>query len=199
MLISHRGNNNHDYKENTQSAIAAVLKEDYIDGVEFDIRLTKDNKIVLCHNFIHNGKIIKYTNAKELSLDLLTIVLKNINTRKIILIEIKDNNKKIVDILYKIIKRYNNINFYFQSFYKEVLTYLKSKNSKLKVGIVTFNSNVNIKGLDFISIYFKNYKNNRLMTFLWTINNLKEIKKHQQLYIITDVAYKINTQKTVTD
>lgn len=199
MLISHRGNNNHEYKENTKSAIAAVLKENYIDGVEFDIRLTKDNKIVLCHNFIHNGKIIKYTNAKKLSLDLLTDVLKNINTRKIILIEIKDNNKKIVDILYKNIKRYNNINFYFQSFYKEVLTYLKTKNSELKVGIVTFNSNVDIKGLDFISVYFKNYKNNELMTFLWTINNLKEIKKHQQLYIITDVAYKINTQKTVTD
>lgn len=44
LFISHRGNGKHNYKENTVKSIINVLKED-VDGVEFDIRMTKDKKI----------------------------------------------------------------------------------------------------------------------------------------------------------
>lgn len=94
MIISHRGNDKHSFKENTKKAIINCLNKEYIDGVEFDIRITKDKKFVLNHGFLNNGKIIKYNKYKNLSLDELNSVLKQLKTKKIIMIEIKDNEKK---------------------------------------------------------------------------------------------------------
>lgn len=70
-LISHRGLDNHTYSENSLKAIENVLSKDYIDGVEFDVRITKDKKIVLIHDpiidLISNGSgIIKYMTLKDL-------------------------------------------------------------------------------------------------------------------------------------
>ena len=45
-LIAHRGLDNHKYSENSFKAILTSLNEKYIDGVEFDVRITKDKKIV---------------------------------------------------------------------------------------------------------------------------------------------------------
>jgi len=47
MLIAHRGNDNHNYRENSEEAIIYSLSRTYIDGIECDLRLTKDNEIVL--------------------------------------------------------------------------------------------------------------------------------------------------------
>ena len=88
-VISHRGNNNHKYKENTFKAIKNVLEEDYIDGAEFDIRMTKDNKFVLSHSPIYKDSLINNKKLKDLKLDELNNILKNIKTNKIILITIK--------------------------------------------------------------------------------------------------------------
>lgn len=44
MIISHRGNDKENFKENTILAIKNSLSKSYIDGVEFDIRLTRDKK-----------------------------------------------------------------------------------------------------------------------------------------------------------
>ena len=57
-IIAHRGI--HDkYKPNTKEALLQALNESYIDGIELDIRITKDKKIVIIHdpiiNFISNG------------------------------------------------------------------------------------------------------------------------------------------------
>ena len=63
-VISHRGNNNHKYRENTLKSIKEVLNCDYIDGVEFDIRMTKDNKFVLSHSPIYKDDLIKNKTLK---------------------------------------------------------------------------------------------------------------------------------------
>ena len=55
MIISHRGNDNHNYKENTIEAVVFSLNRDYVDGVEVDIMFTKDKEIVLNHDYIYNN------------------------------------------------------------------------------------------------------------------------------------------------
>ena len=90
IFIAHRGNDNHEYKENSIDALIYCLNQEYIDGVELDIRITFDNKIVIYHDMLYKLKSIKKTKYKYLKLDLLDKFLKKINSNKIILIEIKE-------------------------------------------------------------------------------------------------------------
>ena len=193
MIISHRGKNNHQFKENTIKALKESLNKSYIDGAELDIRITKDNKLVLHHGLIHNGKIIKYTNSKELHLEYLKDLIHDLNTNKLLIIEIKDNDIKIIDILYKIIKKSKN-NIYIHSFHKEILLIFKQKYPKYKIGIISFNNNLNLNKFDFISLYYKNYRHQNKLTFVWTVNNKEKILNFldKNISIITDDAYKIN-------
>ena len=57
MLIAHRGNDNHKYLENTKEAVIYCLNKEYIDGIEIDIRVTKDKEFVLSHNMLIDKKI----------------------------------------------------------------------------------------------------------------------------------------------
>ena len=90
MFIAHRGNGKHRYLENTKEAILNVLKEK-VDGVEFDIRMTKDEKFVIFHDPIINRQIIRLSELKDLKkinlkggfeIPELTEVLDKINTDK---------------------------------------------------------------------------------------------------------------------
>ena len=65
MFIAHRGNGKHRYLENTKEAILNVLKEE-VDGVEFDIRMTKDEKFVIFKKNETNPvyKKSKFSSAK---------------------------------------------------------------------------------------------------------------------------------------
>ena len=65
-LIAHRGLNNKKYKENTKEAIINSLKQDYIKGIEIDIRLTKDNKIVVIHDSTINRTSNGQGKVKEM-------------------------------------------------------------------------------------------------------------------------------------
>ena len=188
MIISHRGNDKHSFKENTKNAIINSLKKDYIDGVEFDIRITKDKKFVLNHGALNNGKIIKYTKYKNLDLDELNSVLKQLKTKKIIMMEIKDNEKEIITIFYKIIKKYKNLNIYIQTFHYELAKEFKLKYPHIKVGIILFKiKNIDDYSIfDFISLNYLGYKNIKKELFLWTINSKEKIKKFTNYNIITD-------------
>ncbi len=187
MIISHRGNDNHKYKENTKNAIINALSKNYIDGVEFDIRVTKDKKLVLNHGFLHNGKIIKYSYFKDLNLDSLNSVLKSIKTPKIILIEIKDDDKIVIDLLYKCIKKYKDLNFYIHTFHNSIASLFKKKYPHINIGIILFNLNIDYSKYDFVSLNYLGYRKIDKLTFLWTVN--KKIKKFQGLNIITDKPF----------
>ena len=93
MIISHRGNDNHNYKENTIEAVVFSLNRDYVDGVEVDIMFTKDKEIVLNHDYIYNNLEVNNTNYNELKLDRLDDLLKRLDTIKLILIEVKSEKK----------------------------------------------------------------------------------------------------------
>lgn len=61
-IIAHRGNDNI-HRENSIKGIINSLNKEYIDGAEFDIRLTKDNIFVLNHDPIYRGYIISNTKC----------------------------------------------------------------------------------------------------------------------------------------
>lgn len=190
MIISHRGNDIYGFKENTFIAIKSSLKSFYTDGVEFDIRKTKDNYFVVNHDLIHEEKIIKYTDYKNLDLIELKELLKNIKTKKIIIIEIKDNDINI-ESLYKIIKQFKNLNIWIHTFHYEVGLKFKTEYPNIKVGLIVgnvINRYKDAKVFDFVSLYYKvdNYEHKNKI--LWTVNDKKKIRNYynKKVDIITD-------------
>lgn len=210
-IISHRGNG-FEYEGNTKEAILKALSVDYIDGVEFDIRITKDKKIVIIHdfviNFVSNGSgFVKDLNYNELlkynfgnkenfsKIALLDEVLSLINNNKIILIEVKeesDDFKELVDIVYNIISKYQ-LNIYIMSFNYELIKYFKTKYNKCGLIIgMGLNTKKLYNHFDFNVVSY-NYRNKVDMkeTFIWTINEVKE--DIHKFNIITDKPYLFNT------
>lgn len=203
-IISHRANDNHSFKENTIEAIKDVLNKDYIDGVEIDIRLTKDNKIVLYHSpIIYNLGLISNNNLKEIKkyANELNNVLKKIKTNKLILIDIKCEICKediFIEKLYKIIKKYKKLNIYLCSFNYKLVKKIKEK-YKYKTGLIIsnmINKNKNIESFDFILINYRIYHKINKTLMLWTINKKEIIDKYknEEIYIITDKPYLVQKE-----
>lgn len=182
--IIHRGITSTNIEENSYEAIKKAIRDKNTVGVEFDIRLTKDHKIVLSHDSLINLESIEQMNyldiIKKKYLTTLDRVL-SINTNKILLIDIKikNNYKKFADTLIKYLYNYKR-NIYLCSFNKKVINYLQKK-TKYKVGYILFNYKNN--NSDFIMVNYNNTSNHKLINidnkeiFLWTINNNKELNK----------------------
>ena len=207
-IISHRGSNISVYNKNTKEALINALQINFIDGIEFDIRITKDKKIVIIHdpiiNFVSNGsRLVSHMKLKKLKkynfgskkypskICTLNEFLDSIDTNKIILIELKfegNDYKEFVDIVFDIIKNYK-LNIYICSFNYELLKYFNKKYKKC--GLIIGNL-INTKRL-YNNFYFNmlsyKYKNiiTKKETFLWTINEYKN--DLDKFYIITDYPY----------
>ena len=214
MFIAHRGNNNHLYLENTKEAIIDCLSKDYIDGVEIDIRVTKDKEFVVIHNIlidrVSNGSgFVKDKTLKELKsyvfgnnqkISTLEEILK-VKNNKLLLIEIKDesnNYKEFIDIFYKKIKKYLYLNIIVCSFNYELLTYLKKIEKNIRCALIInsiFNKDKIYNYLDYKLLSKQTIEYSKDNDFIWTINNIndyKKIKKHNhKLNVITDVCYKL--------
>ncbi len=188
MIIAHRANDNI-HRENSIEAILNSLSKYYVDGIEIDVRLTKDNKLILNHDPFYKGKLIKKENSKklrQLGLNTLSEVLNKIKTNKIIMIEIKcDNNiKRISKVIIKTISKYN-LNIYICSFNYKLLKYLK-ENYKIKCGLI-IGIKINTKYInnefDFNSINYLCNKLSNKETFKWTVNKLDNIKNKNDNFI----------------
>lgn len=215
-FIAHRGLDNHGYRENTLEAIMHSLNQEYISGVEIDVRLTKDEKIVIIHDVTINrvsdgsGFVEKMTlkelkkynfgNSKAkssiLTLDTLLLRIKNIN--KNIFIEIKTDSEKMIEKISQLVKKYPKIPISFISFKKEILEKLKIKLPNYKVGLITYFDEEKDRGTDFyvINYHYYKWKDNNNLICLWTVNNEKDFyfmknKIKDNIWIITDVAYKL--------
>ena len=215
-LIAHRGNNNNLYPENSSLGIISSLKENYIKGVEFDVRLTKDKKLVIIHDFTINRTsnghgIVKNMTLKQLreydfgnenySFKIMTLeqLLKQIRSNKIIVIEIKHeglNYKEMANRVMKVIKSYKKLNIYITGFSYKLTNYLKNKYPNYKIGAAPLIVNNKTSFTDGYSAYFirhnffKNYKTNKLL-FFWTINKpsfFKDKTITDNMYFITDRA-----------
>lgn len=214
MFIAHRGKDSHKYPENSTKGLLWCLQKDYIDGVELDVRLTKDNKIVLIHNMsidaVSDGEgFVSFKTLKELKkynfgkkgyflpISTLEEFLSQVDSSKIIMIDIKEETgsyDKWVKAFKKIYIKYAYLSLYICSFNYKLITILQKKYPKFKFGIIIgylMNINKDISTMDFVSYHYKNFKYSHLTTFVWTMNQ-KELAlqfKNKVNYIITDKAY----------
>ena len=79
MFIAHRGAVTKTKKENTISSFLNAINSDFYEGFELDIRVSKDQKIVVCHDPFIDGLLISQTNynkLKKYGIPLLADVLK---------------------------------------------------------------------------------------------------------------------------
>ena len=196
--IIHRGITSNRFKENSYTAIKRALIDKSSLGVEFDIRLAKDDKIVLSHDNIINFNYIENMNYNDIIknkyLTTLDKVL-TINTDKILLIDIKVNNnyKKFGNLLLKEVDKYER-NIYLASFNKKVIKYLRKK-TKYKKGIITLNYKKNNN--DFVVINYNTISSKKINDiknkeiFIWTIHNDKDLEKVKNKFSNIDDFYLI--------
>lgn len=201
-LIAHRSLDSDIFKENTINAIDYAFKKDYIRGVEIDVRITKDNKIVVIHDSTINRtsdgmgfvkdmslkKLKKYNfGTKDFPSKICTLkdVLKIKPFNKILLIEIKCFNDELnfIKHFYNTIKHFSTNNLYIMSFNKEIVLKIKKLHPNLKCGLLinkVFNNKLN-ESFDFFAI--SSYKITQIKeynkpVFIW---NLRNVKRYDEL------------------
>lgn len=195
-VIAHRANGSK-FKENTINAILEVINYSYIDGIEIDIRMTKDKKFILSHN---NYFITKDNNIKKISnmtykeikkyktFTLLEDVLKKLNTNKFILLDLKISNKDTYrKNLMRIIKKYSN-KYYLCSFDYDFILDLKKRYPYYKSGYLKgylINNKKDKSILDFVFSHYIEFKDE---DGIWTVNKKDDINrfKNKDIFIITD-------------
>ncbi len=154
--IAHRGVQNSLVKQNTLAAFKLAIASDKFVGFEFDVRVTKDNVFVVCHDPFIKTNLIKYKTYDELkkyNIPRLIDVLK-LKTSKIFLVEIKDfsiNIKKLLNLL----NRFNNKNIYLMSFSKNFIHDVAKYKHYCKLGVLNYvlNSEDNYEDYDFICLF----------------------------------------------
>lgn len=162
MFIAHRGLFDDNIKENTIEAFDNAFNNGY-DGIEFDVRLTKDKIPVILHDsflsrvFGVKGLLRNYTYQELLDNKIEIPKLEDVISRynnKVMIIELKEK----VDIT-KYIKDKRNL-YYISSFNYDYISYL-NKSSYYKLGVINYilNSGIDYSKIDFImvldSIYSK--------------------------------------------
>lgn len=194
LEIAHRASGTK-YKLNTKDAIINCLKLPYIDGVEFDVRMSRDKVFVISHNqyiFCNGIKKIEDITYDELKsckeVSLLKDVLSSIKSDKYIFLDLKIDKINIIyeKKLIKILKKHK-LNYYLIGFSNSFMRHLKHK-YKFKVGLLKgyiFNINESKGELDGI---FSHYLVYNCDEGIWTINDKNLIKKFldKDVFVITD-------------
>ena len=211
-IISHRGiHDNIKIFENTKEAIKLAKDKNYI--IEIDIHLTKDNQIIVFHDYntkriTKKDMIIEESNYNDLNkqniihIPLLKEILKLINGKVPLLIEIKQENKvgKLEQNLMNILKDYKG-DYAIQSFNPFCIYWFKKhRKDYIRGQLLTNKYNYNfITNLiyehmifniftkpDFISYNIKGLPNKtisksrkKLVVLGWTIKTKEELKKYE--------------------
>ena len=210
-VIAHRGSwNDKDAPQNSRIAFERALGLK-IYGVEFDVRQTKDGRLVVCHDAVFDGKTIRNCTYGELCTSKLdngeTIPLfedflsirKGTETSVKLIIDIK--NCSIVDL----VRQIDDYDLQNEVIY---ITFTKSycqQLAELDYGDSAYYSNNNttpeeIKELGFGGVCYSQsfLKDNLdyidaansldLRIMVWTVNNSKRIRdfSSKRVYVITD-------------
>lgn len=194
-VYSHRGESKY-APENTMSAFYLAYLV-HSDGIETDVRKTKDNILVLIHDKSidrtsnNSGKISDYTYKELLKMDFgneyykgekivsLDEFLKNFSNRNInIYLELKESGyeKLIVDT----IKKYNINNIVLISFKYNILKNIRNLNNKIKLGWLIYDVN------DLIIKESKSIKLNHILCTSICLNE-NEVKKLKENNFIVGV------------
>lgn len=149
LVIGHRGAPSIEH-ENTISSFKTALNFN-VDGLEFDVQLTKDYQLIVYHDFhiSYNNQTFNISDLNLLELQSFhfdyTIpkfedVLKICPSDKIINIEIKStdikNTKLVIKIIDLVIKYKLQKNVIISSFNPFVLLEIKKQNKQLKIGLL---------------------------------------------------------------
>ena len=128
-IIAHRGVTENGLVENSLKSLTAIksFNKDINLGIEFDIQLTADNKIIIFHDEKIKKKVVEqitYSEILEIDKDIIELeelLIEFSNTNFLLNIELKNysNNLDRLNIFTKILKetvsKYN-VNFYYSSF-----------------------------------------------------------------------------------
>ena len=164
MIIAHRGvHNNKDIPENSLLAFKIAIERKY--AIEFDIEITKDNKLVIHHD--DNLKRMTGVNKKVENLNLeeirklklldtdygiptLAEVLNLVDGNVLLDIEIK-STKRVKDVVNLVLKELENYKGLVQikSFDPFIVNRLKKVTNKYKIGLLIMEHSSN-KGLNFL-------------------------------------------------
>lgn len=163
MIIAHRGvHNNKDIPENSMLAFSKAIEKNY--AIEFDIEITKDDKLIIHHDdslFRMTGvnrKVEDMTLDEIRKLNLLGTnekiptfkeVLDLVNGKVFLDIEVKSTKrvKRIVGLILKEIKDYHG-ELSFKSFDPFIVRRLKKEVSGYKVGLLVMKKSAN----DFLNL-----------------------------------------------
>jgi glycerophosphoryl diester phosphodiesterase len=172
MIIAHRGLHTDLIPENSLLSFQKALEKSY--EIEFDLTITKDEKVVVFHDenlfrlcgVNKNIEEVEYSYLKELKLlnseetiplfeDLLTLIEGKI----VLIIEIKKHNKigVLENIVTKLLENYKG-KYCICSFDKNILTWFKNNNSNLKRGLIFESCPKKFKKYNKILFLYKYYK-----------------------------------------
>lgn len=155
MFIAHRGLYGDNIKENTIEAFDNAFNNGY-EGIEFDVRLTKDKIPVILHDsflsrvFGVKGLLKNYTYqellANKIEIPKFEDVISRYNN-KVMIIELKEK----IDLT-KYIKDKRNL-YYISSFNYDYISYL-NKSGYYKLGVINYilNSGIDYSKIDFIMV-----------------------------------------------
>lgn len=194
-LIAHRGIHDEYIKENTYKSILKALNDERYVGVEFDVRITKDNEFVIYHDAMYEGRLIKNMNYHELPkyVPKLETILR-IKSNKIFLIEIKnitDNVDKFINLLHK----YKDKNIYVTSFNGKLMDKICKMKTSFKIGVLNYILNsTDVSCLDFICVLdtlldealVEVIEENNKEIFSYGIINNSKIGLYENVYYIVD-------------
>jgi glycerophosphoryl diester phosphodiesterase len=204
-IIAHRGITENGYNDNSLESLLEIknIKSDFNLGIEFDIQITKDNKIILYHDeYLNNNKIsdLLYSQIIEMNTKIIKLddILKEFNKTNYLLdIELKsyldDGFDKYTDIVIDIISNYE-FNYILTSFNLNIVNLLQKKNilnvylisedlDKVKTNITNYklyNSFSNIIGI--YTLYDDGFNE----------NILKDLLRSDIILLITDNVEKLN-------
>ncbi|PAB58451.1 glycerophosphodiester phosphodiesterase [Anaeromicrobium sediminis] len=159
-IIAHRGWSSR-APENTISSIKLALEEERIDMIEIDIHLTKDDVVVVSHDFVlgrtsnGKGRISDYTYEELMQFDFgawfsekyngekiptLEKVLNIIDGKKTLIVEIKKDNRNypnMAEQLCKLLKDYKHKDkVLIKSFNHEVIKDIHHMDDEINIGML---------------------------------------------------------------
>lgn len=166
-IISHKSDS-----YSTTLFLKNAYNSPYIDGVNIDIIMTKDKKVVVFNPISNNNSIlniIKNNYLEDLkTLDILTLekalsILNNSNKRIVInfspiyvggitesnLETIKGINKNYVDQVLSIVNDYKNLDIYLCSMDQSIIYFLKKFRDTKKIGLIVSPDNSFYINIDF--------------------------------------------------
>ena len=207
-LLIHRGLAKKTFKENTLKSFKYCFQKNF--GIETDLHVTKDNKIICFHDFnlkkqFKINKYISKTNYKDLvnisrknkkPIPLLSDLIKVSNNKSFLMLEIKPILQK--DKINLLLKEVNKLkNFSITSFKEKNIINLYNLRKKLNLGLLipsTFNFDMIVskskkKYIKFLVLEKKFLREKRLnkikkKIYFYTIKKSSDFKKYKNFNLI---------------